>query len=249
MLEENYFGVIVGASSHVEWMLPWWWKNYAAHNALPVVFFDFGLSLHGKKWCQERGKLIPLKVPKTLIMKEVEKDRRCIWEKTSGKGIWKVRSQWFKKPFAFLQSPFAKTLWLDLDCEVRGDLAHLMKKSTFALVRESLLCNETFERFKITAPGEVTYNSGVVAFEKNSPILQNWLEEVLDNNHLYIGDQNALSRALFRGEKSFEELPSIYNWDPNEGENKEALIVHFSTMSGKQKIKKELDVLSSMGLV
>ncbi len=249
MVEEKKEGVIVGASSHIEWMLPWWWRNYKEHNTLPVAFFDFGLSPYAKKWCKERGELISVSIPSEFSLKGVAKERAAIWEKTNGIGIWAARLEWFKKPFAFLQSPFAKSIWLDLDCAVRGELTSLLERKEFALVRESDECQKAFERLEITFPKEVTYNSGVVVFEKNSPIVKKWVDEVLKRNNLHIGDQNALSRVLFNGEGIFEELPPEYNWDFELGGNRKALIVHFSALAGKLKIKSEIEALSLMGLM
>lgn len=53
-------GVICGAEITQEWLLPWWWERYREHNALPVVFFDFGMSEEMKEWCKARGELISI---------------------------------------------------------------------------------------------------------------------------------------------------------------------------------------------
>jgi len=37
-----------------QWLLPWWWEQYSAHNSYPVVFVDFGLSEKGIA-CAKRG--------------------------------------------------------------------------------------------------------------------------------------------------------------------------------------------------
>jgi hypothetical protein len=55
-------GIIVGSDQTQEWLLPWWWKNYARHNTYPVVFVDFGMSLEKKAWCREHGTLVPLRI-------------------------------------------------------------------------------------------------------------------------------------------------------------------------------------------
>src|SRR5438105_1502086 len=117
-------GVLVASTSHLEWILPWWWYHYRAHNDLPVAFGDLGMTESARNWCRDRGELISVEVPEFLVSgKEVVCPQLAEqWEKVIGSGIWDVRLKWFKKPFAFIQSPFTKTLWIDLDCEIRTRL-------------------------------------------------------------------------------------------------------------------------------
>ena len=62
-------GIVVGADLTQEWLLPWWWSHYSRFNSLPVAFIDFGMSDEMKKWCQERGELIPLPVADIFVAK------------------------------------------------------------------------------------------------------------------------------------------------------------------------------------
>ncbi len=239
-------GIIVGADNAVEWLLPWWWYHYSSHNTLPVVFFDFGLSEQAKLWCKEKGTLIPITPELSLL--PIASSLVSLWEKTIGPGLWKVRSQWFKKPFACLASPFTKTLWIDLDCEIRGSLSPLFQETRphFSIAAESDSCQHHFQTQGLTYPDEITYNSGVIAFTKNHPILLDWKTEVCQKNNLHMGDQNALSRVLWNKKHPFTSLAIKYNWDPNLGPNTEALIFHWSAMSGKKQIYEQIMVLSSL---
>jgi hypothetical protein len=85
---------MTGCGRAFEWMLPWWFDNYSRHNGLPVVFADFGMSDRALVWCRARG--------------EVVRNPFC------------VAHEHLAKPFMLLQSPFAMTMWIDLDGEVRG---------------------------------------------------------------------------------------------------------------------------------
>ena len=63
-----------------------------------------------------------------------------------------------------LQTPFECTVWMDLDCEVTGSLIPLFQKvhthSGIAVARE--------RRFTLEEAG---YNSGVIVYRKDSPVL------------------------------------------------------------------------------
>ena len=86
---------------------------------LTHTFVDLGMSHYGKTFCSERGEVIPLQMDLAF---------------SDGESVRDKRHSWFKKPFALLLSPFAHSIWLDLDCEVLGSLAPL-----FSLEGEVLL--------------------------------------------------------------------------------------------------------------
>lgn len=246
-------GIVVASTHHIEWLLPWWWRHFRLHNALPVAFLDLGLSEACKAWCKERGELIPVRVPELDLRKErVEPSLAKKWEETHGDGIWDVRLKWFMKPFAFRQTPFERTIWLDLDCEVRASLdfmfAFCENQGGIALAREPELVQYMFGCLEFIRPGEIIYNSGVVVYRRDAPILAEWEEEVAARAHLYLGDQDALSRLLFLKQSHVEELGQKYNWTRGLGENPEALIIHWSGQKGKMKIRKEMDALAKMGV-
>jgi hypothetical protein len=91
-----------------------------------------------------------------------------------------------------------------------------------------------------TLPGEKTYNSGVIAFCQGSPLLTQWAELSLQENDQFMGDQNALSRAIFLHRPPIVELPTIYNWKKNQEPNPNAVIIHY-VASSKIKILLTLD--------
>src|SRR3990167_1119904 len=248
-------GIIVAATHHIEWMLPWWWYNYQAHNNLPVVFFDLGLSQKAKDFCSSKGLVLPLEISDSLVFgkEQVSPATAHLWEKIMGSGIWDIRLKWFKKPYAFLASPFDQTLWLDLDCEVRASLTPLFAFAEnplgLSMTREPEPLQQGFRSLGILHQNEVLYNSGVVPFCKNTPILSLWVKEVETNNHAYIGDQEALSRLLFLQKSSFPEIPSLYNLDRGLGPNSEAFVFHWHGQQGKALIKEQMQALSSLGFL
>lgn len=215
-------GVMVASDLSLEWLLPLWWETYRATNSFPVAFVDLGLSDSMKRWCKERGIYIRLKVADVFVAEKNEVDPQLIdeWEEAHGKQFWECRNGWFKKPMACLLTPFKKTVWLDLDCEVRGPLHELFKfcdhPSGIAIAEEQ---NSPF--------GGV--NSGVIAFKKGIALLETWAEKSIEQNQLYFGDQDVLVALI----EDFFLLPSIYNWSRCKEENPNAVILHWHGMHGK----------------
>ena len=231
-------GILVGCDRKAEWLLPWWWEHYSAHNRYPVAFADFGMSDEARCWCASRGELFSLtsRSPKAL-----SSSTRSLWEATFGAGIWTFRDAWLKKPAACLLTPFAHTCWIDLDCEIRGSLAPLFQ---FLSLADIALVSDPDHRAKnqqvdpSLAPDETPYNSGVIAFRQNAPILQQWA--ALSQTGAFVSDQEALSRAIHLQRPRLLDLPPIYNWFYPRGPNPQALIIHYLCGSKVELLKKYL---------
>ncbi len=229
-------GVIVGCDQKQEWLLPWWWSHYKPHHPdLPIAFIDFGMSSQAKKWCRLHGALISLRAPhgfvfpKALISSELSEQ----WEERYGSHVWSGRTQWFYKPFALLQTPFKETIWLDLDCEVLGSLTPLFHKlsrcSQIALAQDN---RGSFE--------EVGYNSGVILYHANSPLLADWASFCQRKNDLFLGDQEALTYLIQTERVDITQLPGKYNWIVKKGINPEAVVLHWSGSWGKETIRNRI---------
>lgn len=233
-------GILVASDRHQEWLLPWWWEHYSKHNTYPVAFVDFGMSPTALAWCQSKGMCISLSTPP---LQEVSQTHKEQWETCAGSGIWSMRAAWFKKPYAFLQTPFPLTCWIDLDCEIRGSLSPLFTTlslgADLALVKEREIDRANRIYFEMIYPDESIYNSGVVAFRKEAPILSHWLDISIRENGRFMGDQDALSRAIYLTQPPIVELSPLYNWKWALGPNPEAIIVHYLA-SAKLEILKQL---------
>ena len=242
-------GILVGSDKTQEWLLPWWWERYSAHNTLPVAFVDFGMSDEARVWCEARGQRLDAPAPFALAPHTgFAEEKRRRWEMRCGETIWHFRAAWFRKPAAFQATPFDITCWLDLDCEVRCNLDSLFGElgpADLAMTPEPGYVQEKDDAQGFLLPGEVSYNSGVVVFRKEAKILAEWAELARRCNELFISDQNALSRAVYLHEPPFKELSARWNWSPSVGENKKAYIVHFH---GPWKIKLWSKVASLAGL-
>lgn len=225
-------GILVGCDLLCEWLLPWWWERYSEDNDLPVCFADFGMSKRGKKWCEARGIFLPLltltKELKVCEKKNIDPNLVKRWE-NEVTPAWEKRASWFKKPFAFENTPFEETLWLDLDCEVLGNIEEIfayLADKTIALYQQSYFKND-----------EDYFNSGVVCFRKNARFIPLWRKSSLENNHLFWGDQDILSEILNREKIPVSYLPEKYNCLMYKGLQLGAKIFHWAAPWGKDYIK------------
>ena len=222
-------GFLVGSDLNQEWLLPWWWENYSRHNSLPVIFADFGMSPKMKDWCKERGECICLPVYGFFAAEreEVSSENRKSWEASYGTLFWDSRNAWFKKPLACLQSPFPKTAWIDLDCEIRAPLDRIFtycgNDLGFSIARDP--GSET--------PDSPLYNSGVFVFKHGIPLVLEWADIALELTLDFFGDQEALTHLILQKKLPICELPHSYNWSRLYSENPEAHIVHWHGARGK----------------
>ena len=225
-------GVLCGADASQEWLLPWWWSRYSEFNRYPVTFCDFGLTEEMREWCRERGELVRIELnpssiaPRSTVDEELAKQ----WEKEYGWRVWNARQQWFKKPFAFLESSYETAIWIDLDCEVLASLSPLFKKfhppSGLALVRDYH-----------SDPFNIRYNGGVVVFAHGTEGIKEWAKGAVTKNHLFGGDDSLLSHLIYSHQLEVQELPEIYNWRMARGLNLNAVIVHWVGNGGKSYIR------------
>lgn len=224
-------GILVAADHNIEWMVPWWWNCYSRYNQYPVIFIDLGMTEAMKKWCQQKGEYRVLEENDFITQQsDLPKETRKIWENIYLGDLWKARQGWFKKPLACLQTVFDLTVWIDVDCEICGDLTPLFNEWCEGI--ELALVND--ER----SSGQPNFSSGVILFYKNAPFLKTWAEKCLNHNSEYMGDQNILTEMILNQNIPIKELNPIYNWIMYQGANIEALILHWGGGWGKQYIKK-----------
>ena len=202
--------VLVGSDANTEWMLPWFVENFKKYNDTHLSIVDFGMTEEAQKWCETN---------------------------VDSLGDMRVETPhaWFLKPFAMANSPFKKTIWLDIDCEILGDVSPIFSK--IAPDKLSMVVDRPWsKRFNTTM-----YNSGVVAFEGRPKILELWCERVKSKPGR--GDQETLHEML----DPLQQMMYI-----NEIENKwnvlrlqhiegpkvnDTVINHWTGMKGKEHIR------------
>ena len=155
--------VLVGSDANTEWMLPWFVENFKKHNDTHLSIVDFGMTEEAQKWCETN---------------------------VDSLGDMRVETPhaWFLKPFAMANSPFKKTIWLEMDFEILGDVSPIFSK--MVPDKLSMVVDRPWsKRFNTTM-----YNSGVVAFEGRPKILELWCERIKSKPGR--GDQETLHEML-----------------------------------------------------
>lgn len=247
-------GILVGCDAAQEWMLPWWWLHYRLHNRHPVTFIDFGMSQAGKKWCQAKGHCIPLDIEQQHVAKNEKVDplTALLWDSYYlGRDFWPGREAWFKKPLALQKTPYERTIWIDLDCQIRSDLSPLFaacrNPAGLAIVRDRDPEEENRELdYGLTYPDEVTYNGGLIVFEKGSTVIEEFARMSMTCSHEFLGDQSILSRILYLKKLPFTELPRRYNALRESHRSRETAIYHWVCPAGKKLIRSRISLLNPL---
>jgi len=196
---------MTGADASQEWILPWWYEHYHRHSDLPVVFADFGMSPEMVGWCKQRGRVV--EVP--------------------GEG-----HAWFRKPMAWLKSPYQYTLWLDADCEVVADAAGLFDG------------HDGRRMYVIEDPVAFRgMNGGTVVIPHGHPVAVDSARELLRcGKEGYRGDQESLHPIQKRYPELFQFMPKDWVWfravaDAEVGR----FIRHWTGPAGKEHIRKQIE--------
>ncbi len=235
------WGVVVAADQGAEWLLPWWWDCYSKHHKQPVAFIDFGMKSAAKLWCKERGILIPFAGQRDFVKskEKISLKNQQKWEAIYGPKVWQARCSWFKKPLAMLQTPFQKSVWMDLDCEVCQPIDGI-----FDGVQDGMLGAVRVEK-------KAHYNSGVIVYDKESTLLKAWIEACLKKSATCIGDETLLSQLICTKRYPFKEISPQFNWMMGWGYHADLKIAHWAASWGKLcietmgGIQKSLDVIQS----
>jgi len=200
---------ITGCDSNNEWQLPWFFENYKKHNDTPLVFADFGV---------EDIEAVKPHVHAVVDLTKVEE-----------KG-------WFKKPKAIFHCPAKQKVWLDTDCEIRGNISGI-----FGLLKPQML-NMIEDKPWAKRRGGVQYNSGVVGVIDKPVILGMWAQWVQEGGE--VGDQEVLTANLnpITAIKYINSLPNEYNWLRLQIENDNepatnARVVHWTGAKGNDRIR------------
>lgn len=244
-------GIIIGLDHNLEWLLYWWWENYKKFNDLPIAIFDFGMSASGIEMANAIGNIFS--IPKELVAEENSKEISLAdkkkWEIIfDKKNFWISRPSWFKKPIAAMLSPFEKTIWIDLDCEIHSNIEHMfefIQNHPLALVRESIESNFLDHIMGCSYVDEVVYNSGVIVFYPKSDVIRKWYQLTFDQSFAFSGDQHVLSRVIYENRYPVMEMEYIYNL---QGINPEItpIITHYSGADGKKELFKRFKNLKSI---
>ena len=201
-------GILVGCNTEQEWLLPWWYENYRKHNERPVAFADFGMSAQARAWCEERGEFV--RWPHAVIA-----------------------NPYYGKVLAMLSSPFGKTLWMDLDIEVRGTLDEWFADADAERVRVG---TDPQSPWRYNAN---PINSGLLLVPHGVTAIQEWMELLFKTGQSE--DQSILNRIWAEHPEHFCLMPPWCNWLRLMGAPPEnAVAVHWTGPPGKSEIKRQM---------
>ena len=239
-------GVITGCDERQEWMLKWWWDNYSKQNAFPVTFFDYGMSTSARLWCEKRGHVIPFTLPPSLAINKEDVPINTKWHDTLSDYIWNRRNVWFTKAFSLLHTPYDKSLWIDLDCEVKKPIDPLFdfceEGDGFAVTYNVDHADVDWKKRGILLPHEKGYQVGVFSYKRKSPVIDKWLEDCYQNHKQEFTEQSSLSHAIHKGKFQIFIFSNIYNWLEPDLEMPEIAIVHHVGSLLKRKLFSQIKV-------
>ncbi|MDP6585262.1 MAG: hypothetical protein QF535_11430, partial [Anaerolineales bacterium] len=139
------------------------------------------------------------------------------------------RRQWFKKPFAMLACPAKKVFWIDLDCEIRGSIDPL-----FAYAGNKLAL--TLDPHNPWVKHTDCIASGIVGTNHGNKLISTWAERCLTTR--LRGDQEVLNELVRDKHRQLVSImPPEYQWLRLDGENPDALIMHWTGARGKNMIR------------
>ena len=237
-------GVLTGADENQEWMLINWWDHYTKTNTHPVTFINFGMTKSARLWCEKRGTVFDFQIPASLLAQkeDIPPITAKFWDRIYSGNVWQARQAWFSKPFTLIQTPYEKSIWVDLDCEIRQPLDELFPLLDTQIGFAISPTTASFQKFSrimgLHQLDEKTYNTGVVAFKYHSPVMQKWVENTYKRNKEFMGDENVLNRTIHEEKFVIIELPLSYNWPFFLGEDPDVKVVHFCANQGKQTLLK-----------
>lgn len=194
---------------------------------------------------QKKGALFSIDIPTDFIVKKENIKPEIIkkWEGDYSFRLWGARPSWLIKPFVMLNSPYRRTVWFDIDCQVRKSIKPLFEYCDHP--SGLALAIEPEGNLKKDPEYDKTYNSGVVVFKHGSPIMIRWAEGLYELNDTFVGDQQILSRIIDVEKLKVGEFPIDYNWIYKLGPNPTAAIIHWIA-SGKKVIDLQISLFKNL---
>jgi len=213
-------GVLLLADAKQEWLLPWWWYHFVKSNPrLAVAVVDLGITPSMQSWLSQQG----------AALVQYDSD------------LPHFSQAWFSKPFALALSPFDRTIFCDLDCEVRRDLSAMFGWSEAGIVLGQDLFPDSQYR-KLFRQG-CYYNSGLISVGHTNPIIEHWCEETRNLHTSLRSDQEILNLCLYEAESLVVELPPHYHQLRLSGDHADATVMHWTGGHGKTNIRREMERL------
>ncbi len=229
-------GILTACDQRQEWMLRGWYHHLRLqHPDIPIAFGDFGMSEAAKDWCRSKGTLIPTSdIPVYTLPANYEYGWQYGGKKWVGTLLYEHPDRFlvFRKPFLMQKSPFDRTIWLDMDCQVLKSLSCLFFKNLSPNLLAIGLAwpKQTFAMHSLNDAQQMPvlcYNSGVVVFEKSSPLLKFWADFTMHAGHNFSCDDHILSFAIQNYGFPTVTLPFYYNRPVQAPKHSKTAVLHW----------------------
>ena len=231
-------GVLIASNEDYHCFVRSWYREYIIFNTLPITIIDFGMTTAQLKWCEGKMDIIPCHENSHIHpIEDISKERLASWDKLYCHGLkiedfWTNRKAFHQKARSLKLTPYNETLWLDLDCQVRGNIEELFhyaaKPPHFSLAENKKTKFRILWRLGIVPEGSPAYNSGVIVYKKNCPIMEELAEVSLQHDDLFYGDQDILNSLIYEKNIQFDPLPEKFNCPPKRHHDIEnPVIVHW----------------------
>jgi hypothetical protein len=217
---------ITGADHNFQDMVIWWAKNIRKYDKeTDIVVCDFGMS---KEWLERIGK--------SGLVNKIARFPKY------------HRSSWFLKPTTMIKAPYEYKCWIDVDCEVLGNLTEIFD---YVDGTNMALTNDPCRRREPGDPNPKWFATGVNVVKGVPRVLKIWErwcrpEQNGIKTHVGRGDQEILHKLLTTGtlKESIVEMPMDYQWlriQLARGEdNPNKKIIHWTGPAGKAHIRNNL---------
>lgn len=204
--------IVVGVDDNHEWMLKWWYFHYNKHNNYPIVFADFGMSRFARQWCAKHGTIVDITDT--------------------------IRRNWFKKPSAILNCPYNYIIWMDIDCEIRGNIGPLFNYADDGI-------GVTVDPHNPHVKSDSPVASGIIVTKYGEPLIEEWAYQCIHDKTKKRGDQEIFNILVADKYDKLAIMPPEYQWLRVDGDNKDALIMHWTGTKGKAMIRRRIRTMPS----
>lgn len=205
---------LTGCDSNQEWLIPWFLSHIRKYTSLPIFFCNFG---------------------------DVSQQSIDLFDGTVS--LSHSASHWFYKPQALMNSSADKTVWIDLDCQVKGSIDEIF--SYIEPNRLAMAVDQPWSKRMNT----IWHNSGIVGISRpHPPILTRWEQACRDNP--IRGDQETL-HFLMTSELDkrihISDIPNKYNvlrLQIDDGSvPSDVRVMHWTGTRGKDEIRRQMNEL------
>ena len=205
---------LTGCDSNFEWMLPWCVSNIQRHMPdIPVVVADFGMSKKGLQSARDAG----------------------VQEVLSGFQTSGGKKSWFLKPDALLRSPYEKTVWIDVDCEVVAPCPEIFN---YCISEKLALTYDPWAKRR----GRAYWATGVIGVKGSPMILKEWATHCRKARGR--GDQELLYSIIGSSDIKVNRMPPEFQWlrlDIKHGLDSDSKkVIHWTGPHGKTHIRRLL---------